>query len=115
MNEIGSFVETWMDLEIVKQSEVRKRKTNIVYLCIYVESRKMVRLNWFARPKQRHRYREQTYVHQGGKAGWGGGGGGMNWEIWIDIYTLICIKQITNKSLLYKKINKIQKRNKNQK
>ena len=36
------------------------------------------------------------------------GGGGMNWEIGIDIYTLICIKWITNKNLLYKK-NKIQK------
>ena len=30
-NEIGSSVETWMDLETVIQSEVRKRKTNIVY------------------------------------------------------------------------------------
>ena len=30
-NEIESFVETWMDLEAVIQSEVRKRKTNIVY------------------------------------------------------------------------------------
>ena len=30
-NKIGSFVETWMDLETVIQSEVRKRKTNIVY------------------------------------------------------------------------------------
>ena len=38
----------------------------------------------------------------------GGDDGGMNWEIGIDIYTLICIKQITNKNLLYKKINKIQ-------
>ena len=28
--EIGSFVETWMDLETVIQSEVRKRKTNII-------------------------------------------------------------------------------------
>ena len=37
----------------------------------------------------------------------GGGGSGMNWEIGIDIHTLICIKQITNKNLLYKK-NKIQ-------
>ena len=33
----------------------------------------------------------------------------MNWEIGIDMYTLICIKWITNKNLLYKKINKIQK------
>ena len=39
----------------------------------------------------------------------GAGGGGMNWEIGIDMYTLICIKWITNKNLLYKKINKIQK------
>ena len=30
-NEIEPFVETWMDLETVIQSEVRKRKTNIVY------------------------------------------------------------------------------------
>ena len=31
-NEIGSFVETWLDLETVIPSEVsRKRKTNIVY------------------------------------------------------------------------------------
>ena len=28
----------------------------------------------------------------------------MNWEIGIDIYTVICIKWITNKNLLYKKI-----------
>ena len=31
-NETGSFVEMWMDLESVIQSEVsQKRKTNIVY------------------------------------------------------------------------------------
>ena len=34
-----------------------------------------------------------------------GGGEVMNWEIGIDIYTLISIKWITNKNLLYKKIN----------
>ena len=28
-NKIGSFVETWMDLETVIQSEVRKRKTEL--------------------------------------------------------------------------------------
>ena len=43
---------------------------------------------------------------KGGK--WWGWGGGMNWEIGIDMYTLICIKWITNKNLLYKKINKIK-------
>ena len=44
---------------------------------------------------------------KGGKRG--GVGGGKNWEIGIDIYMLICIKWITNKNLLYKKINKILK------
>ena len=33
----------------------------------------------------------------------------MNWEIGIGMYTLMCIKWITNKNLLYKKTNKIQK------
>ena len=71
----------------------------------------MVQMNRFAGQKQRHRYKEQTYRHQRGKvaAGCGGGGGVMHWEIAIDMYTLICIKWITNKNLLYKKINKILK------
>ena len=42
-----------------------------------------------------------------------GGGGVINWEIGIDIYTLICIKLITIKNLLYKKISTIQKLKKN--
>ena len=40
-----------------------------------------------------------------------GGRFGMNWVIGIDIYTPMCIKWMTNKNLLYKKINKIQKQN----
>ena len=40
----------------------------------------------------------------------------MNWEIGIDMYTLMCIKWMTNKNLLYKKINKIKfKKNRKQK
>ena len=38
-----------------------------------------------------------------GESGGGCGGGVMNREIGIDMYTLICIKWITNKNLLYKK------------
>ena len=44
---------------------------------------------------------------KGGKW-WGGGGGGMNWAIGTDMYTMMCIKWMTNKNLLYKKINKIK-------
>ena len=45
------------------------------------------------------RRREQTYGHQGGKAA--GGGGVMNWEIGIDMYTLACVKQIASGNMLY--------------
>ena len=66
----------------------------------------MVQMNGFVGQKSRHRCREQMYGHQGWKVGvWGGGsgecGGVMNWAIGIDMYTLICIKWITNKNLLY--------------
>ena len=38
----------------------------------------------------------------------GGRGGGINWEIGFDIYTLLYIKQITNKNLLYSTGNSTQ-------
>ena len=69
----------------------------------------MLQMNRFAGQKLRHRYREQTYGHQGGKAVGFGGGGVMNWAIGIDMYTLMCIKLMTSKNLLYKNTNKIQK------
>ena len=31
----------------------------------------------------------------------------MNWEIGIDIYTLLCIKRITNENLLYSTGNSV--------
>ena len=45
---------------------------------------------------------------KGGKLLGGGDDGVMNWVIGIDMYTLMCIKWMTNKNLLYKKINKIK-------
>ena len=56
----------------------------------------MVQMNQFAEQKQRHRCREQTYGHQRGKAAGVGGCGVMNWVIGIDMYTLMCIKWMTN-------------------
>ena len=54
----------------------------------------MVQMNIFTKQKLSHRCinRKQTYGYQEGK-------GGINWEIEIDIYTLLYIK-ITNKDLL---------------
>ena len=45
-------------------------------------------------------------VTKGGKPRWGGDGGVLNWAIGIDMYTLMCIKLMTNKYLQYKKTNK---------
>jgi len=39
-NDFESVELKWMNLEPVIQNEVRKRKTNIIYNYIYVESRK---------------------------------------------------------------------------
>ena len=37
-----------------------------------------------------------------GESGGGGGGGVMNWAIGIDMYTLMCIKLMTNKNCCIK-------------
>ena len=47
---------------------------------------------------------------KGGKPWWGGDGGVLNWAIGIDMYTLMCMKLMTNKNLQYKK--KIKQTNK---
>ena len=44
--------------------------------------------------KQSYRYRKQTYGYQGERVG-----GGINWEVGTDIYTLLCINQIAIKEL----------------
>ena len=38
--EIMLFAATWMDLENIRISEVRERKTNIIWYHLYVESKK---------------------------------------------------------------------------
>ena len=43
-NKIGLFVDTWMNLMTVIQSEIREREKQISYVNIYVESRTMVQM-----------------------------------------------------------------------
>ena len=57
-------------------------------------------MNLFAKQKQTYRLKKQTYVTKGER-----------WKekyIRINIYTLLYIKQITNKDLLYSTKNSIQ-------
>ena len=55
---------------------------------MYVEPRKMVQMNQFAGQKLRHRRREQTYGHQGGKTARGGGDelGDGDGHVYTDVY-----------------------------
>ena len=48
-NEVGSFVETWMDLESTMQSEVSQK--SITDWFTYVESRRIVQMILFAKQK----------------------------------------------------------------
>ena len=50
-------------------------------------------MNWFARQNRDTDVENKRMDTKWGKRGWGCG---LNWEIGIDIYTLLCIKQITN-------------------
>ena len=69
-----------------------EREKQILYINAYMWSlEKWYRWTGFQGRNRDKTCREQMYGHQGGKVG-AGGGGGMNWEIGIDIYTLICIK-----------------------
>ena len=110
-NEIGSFVETWMDLETVIQSEVSQKEKKISYINAYMWNLEkwyrwtsLQSRNWGTDVENKH------MDTKWGKRRWGGGGGGMNWEIGIDMYTLMCIKLMTNKNLLYKNW-RMQKKN----
>ena len=47
-NEFESFLVNWLKLEPFIQSEIRKRKTNILHQHIYVKLRKTVLMNLFA-------------------------------------------------------------------
>ena len=62
----------------------------------------MVQVNLFTKQKQSHRCKKQTYGY------WRAREEGINWETEIGIYTLLYIKQITNKDLLYSAENSTQ-------
>ena len=54
----------------------------------------MVQMNLLAK-QNRDTVTENKHMDTQGRKG-----GGMNWKIGIDIYPLLCIKQIANESLL---------------
>ena len=74
-----------------KSARERQISYDITYVCNLKKEYKWT----YLQNKYSHRCRKQTYGYHRGR------GGGINWEIGIDIYTLWYIKQVTNKELLY--------------
>ena len=99
-NETGSFAETWMDLETVRQSEVSQTEKNKYHILTHICG---IWKNWYRQSYLQSRNRDTDVENRHMDTKEEKGEGGMNWEIGTDIYTLLilCIKQITNENLLY--------------
>ena len=93
------FAATWMDLEIVIQSEESQRRRSIIWYPLYVESEKKW-YKWTYKPERTHRLRGWTYGCQDE-----GCREGIFREFGINMYTLLYLKWITNKDLLYRTWN----------
>ena len=59
-------------------------------------------MNLFTKQKKTHRHRKKLMATKGERAG------GINWELGINRYTLLHMKQIHNKDLLYNTRDYIQ-------
>ena len=85
-----------MDLETVIQSEASQKEKNKYHMSTHICG---IQKNGTDEPVCKAGIETQT---QRTPRAENGGAGGMNWEIGIDTYTLICTKQVSNKNVLYK-------------
>ena len=98
-NEIRSFVETWMDLESVIQSEVsqkEKSKYRIIKHICGIQKNGIGYLSCKAETETQTQ-RTNVWIPRGKRSG------GRNWQTGIDTYTLLilCIKWTTDGNMLY--------------
>ena len=103
-NEIVSLAETWMDLETVIQSEVSQKEKNKYHILTHICGIQKNGTDELPCKAEIETQMQRTNL-------WiprGKGEDGMNWEIGIDIYTPLRIKQITNENLLYSTGNSTQ-------
>ena len=99
-NEIGSFEATWMDLENAILSEVTSQQRDTSYDIPYIRNLKeIMQMNLFTKQKETHRLRKWTSGCQGE---------GTVRDFGKVKYTLLYLKWITNKDLLYSTWNSAQ-------
>ena len=63
----------------------------------------MIWINLFKKQKQTQTQERNLWLLKGK-----GHGRGINWEFGIDVYILLCLKQITNKDPLYNTVKSAQ-------
>ena len=81
----------WMDLETVIQSEVSQKEKNKYCILTYICGIQKNGTDELVCKAEIETQMQRTNIWTlGGKAGVGGSGG-MNWEIGIDIYTLLIL------------------------
>ena len=88
ISEIMLFAATWMALEIIIQSEINQTDKDKYHIAYMQNLKTLHKQTSLQNGNKSHRCRKfQGY--QGG-----GQGTGINWEIGIDIHTVLYIKQI---------------------
>ena len=102
-NEIKPFAATWVDLEIIIISKLKKRKTNTIWYHLYVESEMWHRWTYLWN-RNRLTDIENRLVVAKGEGRWGG----MDWEFGVSICKLLYIEWVNNKVLVYSTENYIQ-------
>ena len=102
-NEIIPFAATWMDLEMIKLSEVSQRKTNIIWYHLYMESKIWHKWTYLWNRNRLTDIENRLAVTEGE-----GGRGGKDWECGISKCKLLYTEWINNKVLLYCTGNCIQ-------
>ena len=81
------FAAKWMNLEITILSEVSQTSEDKYHKILLIWRILKNYTNLFAKQKQNHNLREQTYAYGGGKMGIG-----IDWEFGINIHTLLHFK-----------------------
>ena len=88
------YAAIWMDLEIIILNEVSQRQISYNATCMQnlkIDTNELIyKIETDSQTQKTHLYLPKRT-----------GGGGVNQEFGINIYTLLYIKQITNKDLLY--------------
>ena len=98
------FAATWMDLEIAILSEVSQTEKDKYHMISFICGIQKKGTNELIYKTEIELQMQKTNLWLSGVRG-----GGINWEIGIDIYTLLyIIKQITNKDLQYRTRNSTQ-------